>query len=100
MAITLSSMASTTIKGTYALDPEAVRLLGRMARRWGISKSEVLRRAIRAAAVGTESSSDALAALDRLQDTMALGEPAAAKWSARARSERRANSRGGRGQTR
>ena len=43
-------MAVTTIKSTYSLDVETVRTLESLARRWNVSKSEVLRRAIRAAA--------------------------------------------------
>ncbi len=43
-------MAITTIKSTYSLDVETVRTLESLARRWNVSKSEVLRRAIRAAA--------------------------------------------------
>ena len=49
MAI-LFDMAVTTIKSTYSLDVETVRMLESLARRWNVSKSEVLRRAIRAAA--------------------------------------------------
>ena len=45
-------MAVTTIKSTYSLDIETVRTLESLARRWNVSKSEVLRRAIRAAAEG------------------------------------------------
>ena len=36
-------MATTTIKATYSLDPETVRLLERVSRRWGVSKSEARR---------------------------------------------------------
>lgn len=43
-------MAVTTIKSTYSLDVETVRTLESLARRWNVSKSEVLRRAIRSAA--------------------------------------------------
>jgi hypothetical protein len=86
-------MASTTIKGTYALDPETVKLLERMARRWGVSKSEALRRAIRAAAVDGAGPSDALTALDRLQRAVGIDVTRAAEWSASARAERRATAR-------
>ena len=54
MAI-LSVMAVTTIKSTYSLDVETVRTLESLARRWNVSKSEVLRRAIRAAAAEGKS---------------------------------------------
>ena len=38
-------MAIPKIKATYSLDVETVRMLVHMARRWGVSKSEALRRA-------------------------------------------------------
>lgn len=43
-------MAIPRIKGTYTLDAETVRVLNSLAKRWGTSKSDVRRRAIRAAA--------------------------------------------------
>ena len=49
MAI-LSTMAIPKIKSTYSLDVETVRTLESLARRWNVSKTEVVRRAIRAAA--------------------------------------------------
>ena len=61
-------MAVTTIKSTYSLDVESVRALEELARRWEVSKSEVLRRAIRSAAAAVEPDTPAaLDALDRLQ---------------------------------
>jgi hypothetical protein len=42
-------MAGTTVKVTYFLDVETIRALDDMARRWRVSKSEALRRVIRAA---------------------------------------------------
>ena len=60
-------MAVSSIKSTYSLDSETVRLLSATARRWGVSKSEVLRRAIRAVAAGPAShAQDPLAALQTL----------------------------------
>lgn len=59
-------MATTTIKATYSLDPDTVRLLERTARRWRVSKSEALRRAIRAAALA-DMPNDAEALLDSIQ---------------------------------
>jgi hypothetical protein len=86
-------MAIPKIKATYALDAETVRSLERMARRWGVSKSEALRRAVRAAATTeTEAGEDALAVLDRLQRALALRPEGARLWAARARAERRAGS--------
>lgn len=43
-------MAIPKIKATYSLDPETIALLERVSRRWGVSKSEALRRAIQALA--------------------------------------------------
>ena len=48
-------MAIPKIKSTYSLDVETVRTLESLARRWDVSKSEVLRRAIRSAAGGEKS---------------------------------------------
>ena len=46
-----SRMATTTVKSTYSLDVETVRELDAVARRWKVSKSEALRRALHAAAM-------------------------------------------------
>ena len=43
-------MAIPIVKATYSLDVNTVKALERMAKRWAVSKSEALRRAIRAAA--------------------------------------------------
>ena len=43
-------MAIPKIKSTYSLDVETVRALESLARSWNVPKTEVLRRAIRAAA--------------------------------------------------
>ena len=64
-------MAVTTIKSTYSLDVETVRTLESLARRWNVSKSEVLRRAIRAAAEeNSPQARERLAALNKLQASM------------------------------
>ena len=86
-------MATTTVKSTYALDVETVRSLEDMARAWGVSKSEALRRAIRAAR--REPDSDvpkALAALDALQASLVLESQTAARWGKKTRGERRSAS--------
>jgi hypothetical protein len=83
-------MATITIKSTYALDTATVRTLERMARRWGISKSEALRRAIRSAAA--QADGDAVQALDRLQRAAALTAAQAGAWERRNRTERHAAS--------
>jgi hypothetical protein len=87
-------MASLSIKSTYALDPETVRTLDEIARRWKVSKSEALRRAIRAVAGrAPEETHDALQALDELQNALGVTATATRRWVQAARAERRASSR-------
>lgn len=89
----MASMATPLVKTTYALDAETVQALEQMARRWGTSKSEALRRAIRAAAATAgDAPDDAVAALDRLQRAAALPAAGARAWVRKARAERRAAS--------
>jgi hypothetical protein len=86
-------MRATMVRSTYVLDVETARALEDMARRWGVSKSEALRRAIRAAKRGpAPGAPKALAALDALQRSLALGNRTAARWEKGARAERRAAS--------
>jgi hypothetical protein len=93
----MSFMAIQRIKATYSLDAGTVRELERLARRWETSKSEALRRAIRAAAAaearrkGTVSAR--IAAFDRLQDSLALPARVAEAWVRSTRAERRASSK-------
>lgn len=87
-------MATTTVKSTYSLDVDTVRQLQAIARRWNVSRSEALRRAIQAAAKQQlPAESDALNALDRLQKSLGLTENIARRWEKRVRSERRGSSR-------
>lgn len=86
-------MAIPKIKATYSLDQETVRLLERVARRWGVSKSEALRRAIRAAGDSEAASSPALETLNRIQGGLGLTNAVAAAWARQARAERRASAR-------
>lgn len=82
-----------TIRSTYALDPQTVRTLEQIARRWGVSKSEALRRAIRGAAGKTTGEQpDALEALSQLQQSLGLSRAAGRLWQQQARSARRAYS--------
>ena len=84
-------MARTSIKATYSLDEETVRVLDQVSRRWGVSKSEALRRAILASAKLPRSDvSEKLAALDRLQASIGLTPAAADAWIKDIRAERRA----------
>jgi hypothetical protein len=91
-------MAIPKLKATYTLDAETVRALERMARRWGVSKSEALRRAIRRAMEhGTDRTQDGLEALDRLQRALELTLQGARRWVQSIRAERRAGSERGPG---
>lgn len=84
-------MATPHIKSTYAFDIETVRHLEAMAQRWNVSKSEALRRAIRAAASQQPpAGQEALEALHALQDTLGLTGEAAESWEDKVRAERRA----------
>jgi transposase-like protein len=80
-----------TIRSTYALDVDAVRTLEEIARRWGVSKSEALRRAIRTAGAHAEAPQRSPSeALDELQRSLGLTAAAARAWARRVRQERRA----------
>ena len=84
-------MAITTIRSTYALRIETVRQLNRLAERWGVSKSEALRRAIGEAALraATDVHLTPFEALERLQTTDGMPPQRAAEFAAQVRRERR-----------
>ena len=83
-------MATHTVKGTYSLDVPTVRALERLAKRWDVSKSEALRRAIQ---IAEQSAPDeAVRALDRLQRSLALTKTAEDGWLRSMRREREASS--------
>lgn len=84
-------MPKMTVRSTFSLDPETAASLDRLARRWGTSRSEVLRRAVSAAAAAEEvdGASEALAALRALQQRLGLDEGKADRWLAELRAERR-----------
>lgn len=87
-------MAVTTIKSTYSLDVESVRALEALARSWNVSKSEVLRRAIRLAVrEGGPGKGAALGALDRLQASLRERKVDVTRWSRNLKNERRTASR-------
>ena len=86
-------MAIPKIKATYSMDEETVRLLDRVATRWGVSKSEALRRAIRSAAAAEGEKVPAIETLSRIQKGLGLSATVAAAWARQARAERRASSR-------
>ena len=86
-------MAVTTIKSTYSLDVETVRTLESLARRWNVSKSEVLRRAIRAAAEErSPGERSALESLRLLQASVKARGVDLKSWERELRAERRASS--------
>ena len=88
-------MATTTIKSTYSLDVESVRTLEALASRWRVSKSEVLRRAIRAvAAEEADTVGGPLDALQRLQASVRDEGVDLDRWAEDVRSERRATRAG------
>jgi hypothetical protein len=86
-------MAKMSVRATFALDPETADALDRLARRWGVSKSEALRRAVNVAAVVEDADprSDVLAALTELQERLGLDERTADRWIAELRAERSAS---------
>ncbi len=82
-------MAMMTIKSTYSLDVESVRVLEALAQRWNVSKSEVLRRALRIAATGGESGEgESLRALDRLQASLRERKVDVSQWARDQKAER------------
>ncbi|MGO9455354.1 MAG: ribbon-helix-helix protein, CopG family [Candidatus Binataceae bacterium] len=82
-------MARTSIKSTYALDVETIRKLDRVAARWKVSKSEVLRRAIDVVARDQLGETPPpLQALDELQKSVKLTRKRIEQWSRKVRSER------------
>jgi hypothetical protein len=88
------------IKSTYTLDVATIRSLDELARRWKVSKSEALRRAIQAASnAAPHSTAPALSALDELQRSTGMSPARATAWTAAARRERRAAGNRGRRRT-
>ena len=85
-------VATTTVKTTYSLDVRTIEALERMARRWKVSKSEALRRAIREASEKDSEPEDSIKALERLQASVRLSAGASRRWQNRVRAERRATS--------
>ena len=84
-------MATTTIRSTYALRIETVRQLNLLAERWGVSKSEALRRAVSEAALRAAIGVNLtpVEALERLQTTEGISPQRAAAFAAQVRRERR-----------
>ena len=82
-------MARTTVKATYSLPPEIIDQLEHLAKRWGLSTSQALSRAIRSAA-DQEHSTGPLAALEALQGQASLDADDARAWMEAIRCERHA----------
>ena len=81
-----------TIKSTYSLDVESVRALEALAHRWNVSKSEVLRRAIRIAATDRDGSPP-VAALTQLQHALRARQVNVTQWVQDLKAERGAAAR-------
>ena len=82
-------MAPATIKSTYSLNTETVCQLEELARKWNLSKSAALRRAIgEAAQEALPAVNRELEALDKLQSSLALDEAQASDWEESVRRER------------
>lgn len=80
-----------TVRSTYALDVDTVSRIEDLARRWSVSKSEALRRAVRdAAARHAVHEPSPGQALDALQRSLRLSPSAAGSWVRAVRQERRA----------
>ncbi|GEM_PF-4305532 len=68
-----------------------MRMLEKLAQRWDVSKSEVLRRAIRIAAIdGGCGDGAAVSALDRLQASLRSRKVNLVQWERDLKAERRA----------
>jgi hypothetical protein len=83
-------MAEPKVKATYSLDVATVRVLERVAKRWGVSKSEALRRAIHASAALPIDADPRIDALSELQMAAGLSTSDADAWATSVRDERRA----------
>lgn len=77
------------IKGTYSLDVDSVRALEELARQWGVSESEALRRAIRRElSRQSKRVNEAIRALDKLQASVRSKRIDLATWEQDVRLER------------
>lgn len=83
-----------TIRSTFALDKTTANGLARLARRWNVSKSEALRRAVSQAAARPPGGSDEMTpreALERLKRKPPLTKTQADAWMRENRVARRAS---------
>lgn len=87
-------MASTAIKSTYALDVRTMQNLERLAARWRVSKSEVLRRVVNAAAVEEHTVPlTPIEAFHKLKENINLTDEQLQDWARDVKKERLASSR-------
>ncbi len=88
-------MAITSIKSTYSLDVDSVRRLEMLAERWRVSKSEVIRRALRIAVMAPDETGGGvvLEALTRLQDSVRERGVDLTQWGRDVAAERSASAR-------
>jgi len=82
-------MASAMIKSTYSLDPETVRKVERLACKWKVSKSEVLRRAVAAAKEGSPEDLTPMEAFRKVQRELNLSAKQVRDWEKETRRIRR-----------
>jgi len=82
-------MATMTVRATYALDPQTVSTLERLAKQWSVSKSEAIRRAVRDAAGRQGGANERLEALKQLQASVSLSADQTRRWENRVKAERR-----------
>lgn len=80
------------VKSTYVLDVETAQTLDRLARSWQVSKSEALRRAIRAAGAESGAGEHRVTVFRSLQKAAGLSRATASRWAGAVRAERRAAS--------
>ena len=76
------------VKSTYVLDLESADALGRLARDWRVSKSEVLRRVLKNAVACPAP--DRVALFRQMQKAAGVSSAKADRWVAAVRAERRA----------
>jgi hypothetical protein len=88
-------MAVTVNKVTYSLKPETVNRVEELAVKWGVPKSEVIRRAIDQVARGERLTPKLtpLQALNELQTFAGIPQKQAEKFNREVRDSRRASSR-------
>jgi len=80
-------MAITSVRSTYSLDMETMRRIDNLAGRWNVSKSEVLRRAIKMADDET-AGAERVGLLRELQRRANLSSAQVEAWVADVRAER------------